>query len=65
MNDQEELDLIKQRYTAEDLAAIKKLRNYYRRNFERGASDENFKLWLEDGLRLLSAQWLSQSSIRG
>ncbi len=53
MTDEEELDSIQKRFTPEDLTAIKRLRNYYRKNFERGESDDCFKLWLEDGLRLL------------
>ena len=31
----------------EDRKAVMKLRNYYRKNFQNGASDESFLLWIE------------------
>ncbi len=49
-----ELAVLASHYTTEDIAAIKRLRNYYRRNFVNGESDENFQIWLEDGLRVLN-----------
>jgi len=30
-----------------DRKAVMKLRNYYRKNFQNGASDESFLLWVE------------------
>ena len=33
-----------------DRAEIKRLRNYYRRNFANGGSDQAFLLWLETHL---------------
>lgn len=32
----------------EDLREFKRLRNYYRRNFSNGESDESFIVWCED-----------------
>lgn len=33
---------------AKDLREFRRLRNYYRRNFTNGESDETFVLWCED-----------------
>ncbi len=43
---------------AVDLEAVKRLRNYYRRNFADGASDAAFTLWLETALDELRRQEL-------
>ncbi len=53
--DQEDLTTIRQRYSDTDLMKINQLRQYYRRNFQHGASDDRFKTWLEDGLLVLNA----------
>jgi len=39
-----------------DLRKVKALREYYRRNFERGDYDENFMIWIEDILVILNTQ---------
>lgn len=47
---------LQSRYTDKDLAALRRLRNYYRREFANGKSDESFMLWVEDGLKVVDGQ---------
>ena len=48
-------------YAQQDLDMIEHLRNYYRRNFHDGASDESFKVWLEGGLQILNVQTIKNA----
>jgi len=42
--------------TDKDREAVKRLRDYYRRNFASGASDESFTLWLKSVLKIIRAE---------
>jgi hypothetical protein len=61
MPDQETNAIVESTHTIEDLAHIKRLRNYYRRNFQNGQSDECFIIWLEAGLKELRSKDEGQS----
>lgn len=56
MADQDNAQVIAQRFTPSDLSAIRRLRNYYRSNFQNGDSDESFLLWVEDGCTAIGAK---------
>jgi hypothetical protein len=42
--------------TDKDREAVKRLRDYYRRNSASGASDESFTVWLKSVLKIIRAE---------